>query len=433
MYSNLVDRFFSNDFQVFILPDKLVLHRGGPGAVSLLARDQVQEFDHRANTDLEYILQQLRRTYRPKPSDRWFLGLPLKHFTLINFTLPQAAQENLHQAVHYGLMRHVPFDLEQMYLQYQQSKKGDFLEISAVVAPKEFIRPYLEYFAAAGLTLHSVFPSIVYWAQITGDGVFVMQRGGYYEVLVQQDQKIVLQNWEQARSNSQDPDWKQAGSLLENLPELPPILYVCQSEKDQQQIEDSLQLRFKQKRVLDFANNALSRKQTGEPKGYAISLLPAKVRKRQKVMSYLILGSICFLLLSLLVWPVSNLAGQKRYLTKLEHSIQRLNHQAENLRQMRDESSQLLDQFQRLVEMKNAYPPTLDILRELTEVTPESAWVYSLKFVDQRISLQGEADSATRVIEALENSSFFREVGFTSPVTKSGNKDRFTLEAKVDI
>jgi general secretion pathway protein L len=84
-----------------------------------------------------------------------------------------------------------------------------------------------------------------------------------------------------------------------------------------------------------------------------------------------------------------------------------------------------------MAEMKKNYPSTINILRELTQVIPETAWVVSLNYSNKKITIQGEAESATSVIEAIENSPMFREVRFSSPVTRSGPVDRFTLEAEV--
>lgn len=433
MYKRLFKSFFSSEFLVLGLPDKLMLRQSWHGLAGLLAHARVYELEDSPTRDLDSSLRQLRALCGPKPGDRWFLGLPLKHFTMVNFTLPQAARENLQQAVRYALMRHVPFDLEQVHFQYQEHRREDLLEISAVVTPMEFIQPFVQPFTEQGLTLYSLFPAIMHWAWRMGDGVYVLQRGGYCEALVYQGQRIKLHSWNQAAEGSQSPDWSQAGTLLQNVQEMPSTLYVCQSEQDPEEVQAGLEVRFQDKQVLNLEDKGRSTKETVEPAGFGIDLLPAAVRRRETVMSYLVLGSLIFFLLTLLAWPVSNLAGQKRYLTKLETKIQELNTKAEDLRQMRDESSQILDQLQDLAELKSSYASSLDILRELSEVTPESAWLYSIKYTRDRITMQGEAQSATRVIEALENSSFFKEVGFSSPVTRSGGKERFSLEAKVEI
>ncbi|MFN2343851.1 MAG: hypothetical protein ABR542_10865, partial [Desulfonatronovibrio sp.] len=75
--------------------------------------DVIMEYGYKSQDDLSDILEQASTTLDSQPADRWFLGIPLKYFTLINFTLPAAATENLDQAVKYALMRHVPYELSE--------------------------------------------------------------------------------------------------------------------------------------------------------------------------------------------------------------------------------------------------------------------------------------------------------------------------------
>src|SRR5439155_644381 len=49
-----------------------------------------------------------------------------------------------------------------------------------------------------------------------------------------------------------------------------------------------------------------------------------------------------------------------------------------------------------------------------------------------RLTLDGMAHSASDLIAALEKSKHFKNVTFTSPTTRSGDKDRFSLTAEVE-
>ena len=49
-----------------------------------------------------------------------------------------------------------------------------------------------------------------------------------------------------------------------------------------------------------------------------------------------------------------------------------------------------------------------------------------------RLTVDGFARSASDLIAALEKSKYFKNVNFTSPTTKTGDKERFSLVAEVE-
>jgi hypothetical protein len=49
-----------------------------------------------------------------------------------------------------------------------------------------------------------------------------------------------------------------------------------------------------------------------------------------------------------------------------------------------------------------------------------------------QLTLDGFARSASDLISALEKSKRFKNVHFTSPTTKTGDKERFALVAEVE-
>ncbi len=430
MYKKLINSFFTADFHVFLLSDKAIVRQGYTGLLSCFFRERVTEYAGKPQSDPAGLFKKIGKAFKPKTSDRWYLGLPLKYFTLVGFTLPAAAADSLHEAVKYALMRHVSYDLDLAYISYHSSQRDNFLDISAMVAPKEAIGSYLQAAESAGITLYTVFPSIVYWARLMGDGVFISQDSNYGESLVQSDNRIVMQNWGKVQHEDETSFLEETGRLLANVPTLPSSLYLWQLNQEDEHVEAKLGLEFKTSEKLKLGNGEflVEKKQM---EGYAINLLPEAILKQQKILNYMVLGGLIFFILSLSILPLSKLAGQKRYLTKLEHRIEAFGAQAEQLRGLREESSALMTSIETMAEMKKEYPSAINIFRELTDVMPETAWLTSMNYSNKQLTIQGEADSATAVIEAVENSPFFREVRFSRPISKSGAKDRFTVVAEV--
>ncbi|WP_291323416.1 PilN domain-containing protein [Desulfonatronospira sp.] len=433
MFERILNACFNSDFIVFVLPDRVIVRKVRRGLASLVFRESTLEYSYSHQTELPRILEMAGKSLSSQPSDRWFLGLPLKYFTLVNLTLPRAAQENLDEAVKYALMRHVPYDLEHAHLNYDKSLRQDYLDISAMVIPKDSIKPYLKAASAAGVTLHSTFPSILYWARLKGDGVYLSMGDGYGEVMVHIQDRIVLQNWGQHRAKNDHSFLEESSRLLSNIPNLPSSLYIWQGAEKNEYICSALGVNPEKAKFLDFQASDGQKQVLNLSRGYEINLLPAWIVKQQKLKSYFIYGGVLFVAVCILVVPVSKLAGQKRHLTKIEKKIEDIQEQAEDLHSLREQSRRTMDNLESIAEMKKAYPSVISVLSELTRAVPETAWVHSMTFSDNTVTIQGEAESATSVMESVENSAVFSEVRFSSPVTKSGNYERFAMVAKVSI
>lgn len=430
MRDKLINSFFTSDFTVLVLSNKVIIRKSKSGLGSNFFRDAVLEYDFKSHEDMAGILDQARKNLNSQSSDRWFLGLPLRHFTLVNFSLPAAARENLDEAVRYSLMRHVPYDLDQARVNYQINEKNDLLEISAVIIPKESLKPFLRAAGSNNITFYSVFPSLVYWSKLMGNGIYISQGPGYGEALVYQNNKISLQTW--AATSIKDPYFlEETSRLLANISELPSTVYLWESTGRQEDIVEKLKIKPDEIKSIGFNSGAEYFHDSKSAAGYEINLLPRSVLKQKMFATYMLYGGIIFFILSFCVLPVSKLAGQKRHLTKIENRLESISAEADDLNRIREESRLIMDSIETMVGMKKSYPSTINILRELTEVIPENAWAISLNYANNKITIQGEADSATSVIEAIENSPMFREVRFSAPVTRSGPRDRFTLEAEV--
>lgn len=431
MREKIINTFFTSDFTVLVLTDKVIVQKIGSGIAAHFSGEIVREYDYSSPEDISGILSDVSRTMNPQPADKWSLGLPLKYFTLVSFSLPGAALDNLSEAVRYSLMRHVPYDLDQAMVSHKADENGDFLDISAVIIPRQSLEPFLNAAGSAGITFWGVFPSLAYWSRIMGDGIYASRRPGYGEALVFQDNKILLQTWAASKKDDDVHFLEETSRLLANIPDLPATVYLWEFFGSHKDISDKLSIAQDRIKTIGSGPEPVQGRNSGYVGGYEINLMPKSVLRQKKMASYMVYAGIILFILSLFVLPISKLAGQKRHLTKIESRVERMSVSAEELSRLREESRQIMDSIETMTEMKESYPSSINILRELTEVIPETAWAVSLNYSNKKITIQGEAESATSVIEAIENSPMFREVRFSAPVTKSGPRDRFSLEAEV--
>jgi hypothetical protein len=71
----------------------------------------------------------------------------------------------------------------------------------------------------------------------------------------------------------------------------------------------------------------------------------------------------------------------------------------------------------------------LPVMRELTELLPNDAWLTLLSFDAKGVELTGQANAASALIPLLENSLRFERVEFASPVTRGRDREQFRIHA----
>jgi Tfp pilus assembly protein PilN len=72
----------------------------------------------------------------------------------------------------------------------------------------------------------------------------------------------------------------------------------------------------------------------------------------------------------------------------------------------------------------------LPVLRDLTELLPNDAWLTTVSLDPKGVELTGAASAASTLIPLLENSPRLERVEFSSPVTRSrDNREQFRIRA----
>lgn len=101
----------------------------------------------------------------------------------------------------------------------------------------------------------------------------------------------------------------------------------------------------------------------------------------------------------------------------------------------------LRDRLRKLVEEHNFLPnkkwesySTLQVLEELSKLLPDDTFVMQFDFDGKTVQLQGDTGSSTSLLEILEVSPLFKDVGFKSQLTKLQGTpyDRFHIGATLE-
>jgi general secretion pathway protein L len=375
----------------------------------------------------------IRKDLRISPDDSIHLGLPLSMFTTIEFTLPKAASENLDQAVRYGLMRHVPFDLDETIYQYNAEELGANLNVNAILVQRQRVSPLLQAASGAGLDLAGIFPSLVLLAQANAkDGVYTAGGPtGDIEVLTLRGNRLLLQASSFADDQEEAREFlARTKTLIENTPRAQNVpLYTWRSGFAPEGLKDMLGIESAARSLGEMPPET-ARVLDHFP--FEVSLVPEKVLRWRRMTFWLQAAAAVIFIVSLGALPLASVAGLKAYESKLDARIAGLQPEATRISDLRRENQDATRNFRKISEFIQSRRPSVDILRELTEIIPEDTWLNTYNYSRDRVTVAGESPSSSDVLAAIENSPLFSQARFDSPVNKRGNIDFFKITAKVE-
>jgi general secretion pathway protein L len=377
------------------------------------------------------VFTEVKNRVKGGTTTNWFLGLPLESFSIVNFQLPLAAGENLDQAIRYALLRHISFDLNQVYLNYTALPVVDQYLIQTVIAPKSGLLPVLENMAAAGIMLSGVFPGLVFAAQCSeADGLFLQGGSRGMDLAVMSAGKCTYHAHYRCSSIEDSTSFlAQTAPILSNLPEPPSRVYLWDSSIEAEAVAQALDIEQGLVQPCPFQPSNLNKHLKSF--AYIIDLVPRSVIRRKRAMFWAQVAGMVLLVLSVGAIPLAKLLGKHEKIEQLEQTISRVSVQADQLQKVREENKQIISNLESLARFVNSQPDMRELLKELTEILPDSTWLKEFNYSKEWIRIQGVSNSATAVVEALEKSPFFSEASFDSPVTNSNNKEMFTIVAKI--
>jgi hypothetical protein len=161
-----------------------------------------------------------------------------------------------------------------------------------------------------------------------------------------------------------------------------------------------------------------------------MNLLPAELREAfdegPSIATWILLAASVVLLL---LWGGSVIAKDLMLRSELAAKLEAIAPDVREVKTVQSEIDELQRQVDILGPLQDGRVTTL--LKDLTELIPTDAYLTSLNLRGSRLTLDGHARSASDIITALEKSKRFKNVTFSSPTTRQGDKERFSLSAEV--
>ena len=388
-----------------------------------------------------------------------FLGVPRDLAILRYVDLPLAVKENLRETLGYEMEKYVPFSADEIYFDFQiieQDKETDKMRLLLIVVKKEAVAPFFQLanqvrVGISGMEINSTAIANYFFCQPKREGnnthAFVYLKGDALEAGLVKDGLLTYSRSVSlggGRGDFPEIVSQEFKMLREELGRHQDRLEVVLCGPQEQETitclgdEGDLDVH-----LVDLSNTGLSSFAAIPAYGLAlkgsqkvcmdINIMPEDLRKKASKMGYYTMFVLAGLvLLSALAWGGGNVLQHKLALDRLDAEIKRLSIEVGKIDRLKKECKGLEDRIDSLRTIQGGRVPILNVLLELSQRIPKTAWVSGLNFSDKGVEVEGRADSASELIPLLDASPVFHDVVFLSAITKSRDgKERFRIGLKL--
>ena len=166
---------------------------------------------------------------------------------------------------------------------------------------------------------------------------------------------------------------------------------------------------------------------------------PARRLTRLQIINVVLLGFAAVLLLGAIIVPI----WQKReQAIALQPLLQKAQTEAEITKKVEAEFTRLSQEYNFAVGKKYTVQPALEIVEELSKISPDTTWIQTLEIKTlanksgpavREVQLMGEAASASKMIELLEQSKLLQNASQRAQTTRGSqpNLERFQIATEL--
>jgi Tfp pilus assembly protein PilN len=172
----------------------------------------------------------------------------------------------------------------------------------------------------------------------------------------------------------------------------------------------------------------------GARRARPLQLLPFRLRPRrftrQQLTALGALAAAVLLGITALLIPGYR---ENRRLTVINQRIATLDREVRQVEQTLQELERKRRLLTTIQSLDSSAVRPLPVLRELTDLLPNDAWLTTVSLDAKGVELTGQAAAASALIPLLENSPRLERAEFASPVTRGRDKEQFRIRASWEI
>jgi general secretion pathway protein L len=386
---------------------------------------------------------------------RTVLCVPRAEAAFNRVFLPAAARENLAQVLEYEIENLIPLPRDEIYYDYSARDHGeDRLEVLLMCIPREVVRGYLDALEDAlvrprGIVLAStaIADFVTFCRGQAGPLGLLVSAPGAMEVALLSggqlvssqllparrladaaalERSVARQLADQALPAEDVPlyRWELANGAGPGIP-MPGEGDLLALARGRLEAPEDF-FASSEPGMLPAVGAALDAVREGT---VPLNLLPAEGRRgADEGLSLTTVVLVALTALLLLVWGGSALIKDALLRRQLQAQLETIEPEVREVKALQAEIEGLQREIDTLSEGQE--PHLTPLLKDLTELVPNDAYLTGLNVRGGKLTLDGQARSASDLITALEKSKRFKNVTFSSPTTKQGDKERFSIVAE---
>jgi general secretion pathway protein L len=172
-----------------------------------------------------------------------------------------------------------------------------------------------------------------------------------------------------------------------------------------------------------------------ERSSFRLNLIPPQLRFQRNYLQLVpTYGLVAALILLGVFSQIREPYQQSLYAQRLDGEARRLAGEVRSVADQEARLNRVSDRLKTLDGLMRARDANLEALRELSRMLPEGTWLSSYSSQDNVVTVAGFSNSAAAIQKQLEDSPVFRDVQFTSSITRDASgRDRFTLRASLEV
>lgn len=382
------------------------------------------------------------------PAGRVYLSLPRDRGIVRQIEFPVEVREKLRSAVTLQLETLCPWPIDEIYWDFAEEapkKSAKTVSATVVMIPRTALDPWIGFFKSVKLPLSGASLSAVSCAHgvralWTGEVPTVVLdcEGGYVEASLVQGDRLtsVTETAEETPGAA-----KAAVDRLLSLgrvasPESARVIVYGATSGSLEDVE-RVALPIENAKLESSARfGAIASALSGLKKtAFDSNLVPRQLRYRQNQVQFI----PAYALVALTVLLGVAMAAREPYQTmvyasKLDAEIRKIAPEVREVSSQEAELNKLSEKYRALAAHLQARDHNLEVMRELSRSLPPTAWLTSYSYQDGAVTISGFAAAASEVQKVLEDAALFKDVQFTTSVTRDASgKDRFTLKASVEV
>lgn len=386
-----------------------------------------------------------------------FIGIAGDPLILRKIEFPLAVRENLRATLAYEIEKYVPFSADDGCFDYQvinEDKAADKLELLLAAVKKEALAPFLGIAenigqGVSGIEIASV-GAVNYclyrYPDVREPMTVVVSRGTGADVLMVRDKTLIYAKTFADRDAALAA--LSAGGQLAGLREAlwgngtAGCLALC-GDGDTDDLRKRLSSEFQT--ILPVEPVAALSDPTFIPAfGLALkgirpvpvrmNLMPPALRKKPDRTGLYVMAALAVLVvLTGVLWAGSQVMAQRQALKALASESARLKAEAAVVERMTTETRAIRDRLTYLRALRPGNVYVIEIMNELSQIIPDSAYLTDFKITGGKLALYGLADSASELISILEESPLFKDAAFLSAIRNSREgKEVFRIGCNIE-